>query len=182
MAPNVFAMKPKNRRDRRAAAARQRAVAYNTVTEAHVEQQLKLLQMAFSYLQTPEPARTARCGDVVTIDFAITAGGKALDAFSGSAVQLDLGSGQMLHELDDAITGHEADARLDVDVRFPEAHPNPELAGQVGVLRVHLLYVKERIVPVLDDAFAMKVGSLQTLAELRADIRNKLEELLKSRG
>jgi trigger factor len=151
-------------------------------TEAAVEEQLELLRRQHARLQPPEPARPAQKGDVVTIDFTLSVEGKDLKDGGGEGLPLELGSGQILPELEAALAGKAIDDKLDVEAKFPEAHGNKELAGKVGTLRVHVKEVKERILPTLDDEFAKDVGSFQTLVELRADVHTRLEKMLKDRA
>ncbi len=151
-------------------------------TEAAVNEQLELFRRQHARLQAPEPARPAQKGDVVTIDFTLAVDGKELKEGGGEGVPLELGSNQVLPELDAALQGKSAEDKLEVEAKFPEAHSHKELAGKVGLFRVHVRDVKERILPVLDDEFAKDVGSFETLVELRADIHTKLEKMLKDRA
>jgi trigger factor len=151
-------------------------------TEAAVEEQLELLRRQHARLQPPESARPAKKGDVVTIDFTLSVEGKELKDGGGEGLPLELGSGQVLPELDGALTGKTIDDKFEVEAKFPDAHSSKELAGKAGVLRVHLKDIKERILPTLDDEFAKDVGSFQTLVELRADVHTRLQKMLKDRA
>jgi trigger factor len=151
-------------------------------TEAAVEEQLELLRRQHARLQPPEAARPAQKGDVVTIDFTLSVEGKELKDGGGEGLPLELGSGQVLPELDGALTGKTIDDKFEVEAKFPDAHSSKELAGKAGVLRVHLKDIKERILPTLDDEFAKDVGSFQTLVELRADVHTRLQKMLKDRA
>ncbi len=151
-------------------------------TEAAVEEQLELLRRQHASLQPPEAARPAQKGDVVTIDFTLAVEGKERKDGGGEGLPLELGSGQILPELDAALVGKAIDDKFEVEAKFPDAHPSKDLAGKVGTLRVHLKEVKERILPTLDDEFAKDVGNFQTLVELRADIHTRLEKMLKDRA
>jgi trigger factor len=151
-------------------------------TEAAVGEQLELLRRQHARLQPPEPVRPAQKGDVVTIDFTLSVEGKELKDGGGEGLPLELGSGQILPELDAALLGKAIDDKFDVEAKFPDAHTSKELAGKMGMLRVHLKDVKERILPNLDDEFAKDVGNFQTLVELRADVHTRLEKMLKDRA
>src|SRR6185312_1983922 len=133
-------------------------------------------------LEAPEPARAAQTGDVVTIDFKLAIDGQELKEGGGEGGPLELGSKQVIPELDAALVGKSVDDKLDVEAKFPEAHPRKELAGKTGAFKIHVKDVKQRVLPNLDDEFAKDVGSFQTLVELRADIHSKLEKMLKDRA
>jgi trigger factor len=100
----------------------------------------------------------------------------------GEGLSLELGSSQVLPELDAALTGTKPDQELDVEARFPEEHPRKELAGKAGTFHVKVKDTKARVLPALDDEFAKDVGSCQTLVELRANVHTELEKMLRNRS
>ena len=151
-------------------------------TAEAVDQQLELLRRQHARLEAPESARSAQKGDVVTIDFSLLVGEKEVKDGGGQDVQLELGSGQVLPELDSGLLGTDIDAALDIAAKLPDAHPRKELAGKLATFHVKVKDIKQRILPTLDDEFAKDVGSFQTLVELRADIHTRLEKMLKDRA
>ena len=153
-----------------------------TVTDAMMEEQLEGLRKAHARLEAPEPPRSAQNGDIVTIDFTLTIGGSLLKDGGGEGVQLELGSGQVMPELDAALHGKNTDDAIDVDAAFPSGHPNGALRGKKGTFHVKIKDVKQRVLPQLDDEFAKDVGPFETLVELRANVHTRLEKLLKDRA
>ncbi len=147
-----------------------------------VDEQIEVLRRSHARLEAPEPPRPARKGDVVTVDFTIDVEGQRLKDAGGEGVSLEVGSGQALPELEAALDGKQADDAFDVEAKFPERHPRPELKGKTATFHVKIKDVKERILPALDDEFAKDVGSFQTLVELRADVHTRLEKMLKDRA
>jgi trigger factor len=153
-----------------------------TVDEKMVEEQLEALRQRHATLKTPEPARPAQKGDVLTIDFTLDMEGKEVKDGGGNGVQLQLGSGQVLPELDAALMEKNVGDKLDVDVTFPPQHPKAEFRGKPAKFHVTVTDLKERTLPELDDELAKDVGQFQTLVELRADIHTRLEKMLKDRA
>jgi trigger factor len=151
-------------------------------TEEAVGEQLELLRRQHARLEAPDPVRPAHKGDVLTIDFTLAVDGKELKEGGGEGVQVELGSGQILPELEAALTGASSEGELDVDATFPGAHTRKELAGKVGRFHVKVKDLKERVLPALDDEFAKDVGAFQTLVELRADVHTRLEKMLEDRA
>jgi trigger factor len=151
-------------------------------TEQMVDEQIEILRRGHARLEAPDPPRPAQKGDVVTVDFTLTVEGQDLKDAGGEAVALEVGAGQALPELEAALTGKQADDAFDVDAKFPDQHPRPELKGKTGTFHVKIKDVKARILPALDDEFAKDVGSFQTLVELRADVHTRLEKMLKDRA
>jgi trigger factor len=151
-------------------------------TEAMVEEQLELLRKAHARLEPPDPVRPAQKGDVITVDFTLSVDGVELKDAAGQDVQLELGSGQVLPELDAALVGRGVDDELDATAVLPAGHPRPELRSKAAAFHVKVKDVKQRVLPALDDEFAKDVGSFQTLVELRADIHTRLQKMLKDRA
>jgi trigger factor len=144
------------------------------VQDEDVAKAIEGLRRAHSSLVAPEPARAAKDGDVVTIDFTATLDGKALD--SGKGVTAELGEGKLVKELEDAIRGGSVGDKKTVDVSFPENHGNAILRGKSATFEVELVEIKERKLPELDDEFAKDVGEYENLEALRKDTREKLEK------
>jgi len=152
------------------------------VKDDAVDEQLEMLRKQHSRLQAPEPARPAKKGDVVTIDFTLDVDGKEMKEGGGNDVQLELGSGGIVPELEEGLTGKSLDAAFDVTTSFPAEHPREELKGKSATFHVKLKDIKERILPALDDELAKDVGSFQTLVELRADVHTRLMKIMKDRS
>jgi trigger factor len=153
-----------------------------TATDAAVDEQLELLRRQHARLEAPESARPAQKGDVLTVDFKLLVAGQEIKDAGGEGVQLDLGSNQILPELDSGLAGIKVDGEVEIAAKLPETHPRPDLAGQTVTFRVLVKDLKQRILPVLDDEFAKDVGTFSTLVELRADVHTRLEKMLKDRA
>jgi trigger factor len=151
-------------------------------TSEAVDEQLELLRRQHSRLEAPEPARPAQKGDVVTVDFKVSVDGKEIKDAGGEGIQLELGSSQILPELDAGLLGATIDAEVDVDAKLPESHPRAELAGKAARFHLAVKDVKQRVLPALDDEFAKDVGSYETLVELRANVHTRLQKMLKDRA
>ncbi len=141
-----------------------------------IDAQIQQLRDRKSTLVAPQSARPAKKGDVVTIDFSVSVEGESGEPTTAAGIQLELGSTQVLPEVGAALDGKNVGDHVDVTVTFPDTHPQAELRGKAGKLSVDLKEVKEKLLPELNDEFAKSASSLQTLAELRDDIRSKLEK------
>ena len=85
-----------------------------------------------------------------------------------------LGSGQLRSQIDAAVTGALPGAVVELDLGFGADERVAAVRGKSAHVRVELLEVKRRELPELDDAFAAEVAEGKTLAELRADVGNRL--------
>jgi trigger factor len=151
-------------------------------TEAMVEEQLEAIRLRQSTLKAPEPARPAKKGDVLTIDFTIALEGRDVKDGGGQGVQVELGAGQALPELDAALNGKSAGDTTTAEVTFAADHQRADFRGKTAVFKINVNEVKERILPELNDELAKDVGSFDTLVALRADIHSKLEAALKEQA
>jgi trigger factor len=150
--------------------------------EKMVEEQLEMLRKQHARLEAPEPPRPAQKGDVVTIDFTLDVEGVEKKDAASEGVQIELGSGQLLPELEAAVGGKTIDDTFDVQAKLHENNPREELRGKTATFHVKVKDIKQKILPVLDDEFAKDVGQFQTLVELRADVHTRLERILKDRA
>lgn len=153
-----------------------------TVTDKMVEEQLEQLRGARAQLKAPEKERASQNGDVLTIDFELAFEGKTLKDGGGKGLQIELGAGQALPELESGLVGKKVGDSAKINAKFPDNHPRDEFRGKTGEFTVTVREVTERVKPALDDEFAKGMGNFQTLVELRADIHTKLEKMMKDRA
>jgi trigger factor len=153
-----------------------------TATDAAVDEQLELLRRQHARLEPPEAPRPAEKGDVLTVDFKLLLAGQDIKDAGGEGVQLELGSSQILPELDAGLLGATVDGEVDIEAKLPDTHPSPELAGKAVTFRLLVKDLKRRVLPALDDEFAKDVGTFETLVELRANVHTRLEKMLKDRA
>lgn len=151
------------------------------VEDKQVEEQLEMLRQRSATLKTPEPARPAKKGDVLTIDFTLSVDGKDVKDGGGQGVQIELGAGQALPEIDAALDGKSTGDKATADHTFPAEHPREDFRGKTGTFAITVTDVKERVLPTLDDELAKDLG-FETLIELRADVHTKLEKAMKDRS
>jgi trigger factor len=144
------------------------------VTDEDVERELEALRQRSAPL-IEEPADTAVAeGHSVQIDFVGRVDGKAFEGGSGRGVSLEIGSGRFIPGFEDQLVGAVAGEDRELRIRFPDDYGSREVAGKEAVFAVHVLEIKRRRVPDLDDEFAKDLGDFTTLEELRDRIRSDL--------
>ena len=151
------------------------------VPDDAIDKELEALRQRNAALKAPEPARAAKKGDVVTIDFTLSVEGKEIKDGGGQGVQLELGSGQALPEIDAALDGKSLSDELKVEHTFAADHPRDDFRAKKGEFAIKVADIKERVPPALDDEFAKDIG-FDTLIALRADVHTKLEKAFKDRA
>jgi trigger factor len=123
--------------------------------------------------------RPAIATDRVTLDFEGRLDGKPFEGGEGRDVQVIIGSGQALAELEAGVTGAQAGERRTIAVAFPAEHPNKELAGRSADLDVTVKQVEEQGLPAVDDEFCKAYGVEEGGVEaLRVEVRKSMEREL----
>lgn len=118
--------------------------------------------------------RPAQDGDTAVIDFEGFKDGVAFEGGKGESYELKLGSGSFIPGFEEQVVGMSAGEEKDINVTFPENYHAEELKGAPVVFKVKLHEVKETVVPEKDDEFVKDVSEFDTMAELRADIENRI--------
>ena len=142
------------------------------VVAADVNARLKEMADRNSRLVSVE--RAVKKGDTADIDFEGFDNGVAFDGGKGENFDLEIGSGSFVPGFEDQLIGMKAGEEKDIDITFPENY-TPELAGKPVVFHVKVNGITETQLPALDDDFAKDISEFDTLEELKADIKGKLE-------
>ncbi|MCA9531181.1 MAG: trigger factor [Myxococcales bacterium] len=146
-----------------------------SVTDEEVDAQLERLREQEADLREPEPMRGAKENDQLTASYTATFDDDGIDDESVDEQAIDLRSTELLPELYEALLGVTPGETRAVDITFADDHENPKLRGKTGHFEVVVRELRERVLRPLDDEFAKDVSDLETLAELRAQIRESLE-------
>ena len=126
--------------------------------------------------------RAIEDGDTAIIDFEGFVDGVAFEGGKGENHNLVIGSNSFIPGFEEQLIGKNTGEELDVNVTFPEPYQSAELAGKDAVFKVAVKGIKVKELPELDDEFAKDTSEFDTLEELKADIRTKMEESAKSQS
>ncbi len=143
-----------------------------TVSDTEVDEELERLRERVATLETVE--RPAAQGDHVVIDYVGSVDGTPFEGGAGRDQLLELGSGRLIPGFEEQLIGAKAGDTRTVEVTFPEDYPNQDLAGRQAQFETTVTEVKSKRLPDLDDEFATEAGGVDTLDELREDIRSRL--------
>jgi trigger factor len=143
------------------------------VTDEQVEGVITELREQQGSLR-PIDGRPAQNGDVVAVKYTGTIGGEPFEGGSSDRMPLILGENRMIAGWEDQVVGMEMGATKGFDITFPDDYRVEELRGKEAHFEVELLDMRERILPEVDDEFARSVAEVQTVDELRAEIRDAL--------
>ena len=138
------------------------------IEDGDVDEQLLSLRQRFGTLTGVD--RAVVDGDFVSIDLSATVDGKNVEEASATGLSHEVGSGQLIEGLDEAIIGLKAGESKD----FTSTLVAGDYAGQEAVVSVKVDTVKERELPEADDDFAQLASEFDTLDELKADLRERV--------
>jgi len=140
-----------------------------TVSDEEVDAELDALRERFATLTGVE--RAVQSGDYVAIDIVARIDGAEVDGGSASNLSYEVGNADLIDGLDEAITGTNAEDSVTFDTTLRSG----DHAGEHAAVAVTVKSVKEKELPALDDEFAALASEFDTVDELRADLRTRLE-------
>lgn len=156
------------------------SIPYFQVTDQDVDNRLEDMRSRYAELseKTEEPAEI---GDTLEIDFEGFIDEEAFSGGQGSDYPLELGSNTFIPGFEDQLVGLKVGESKDVKVTFPEDYHAEDLAGKEAIFKVEVKKIETKKMRDLNDDFAQEVSSFDSLAELREDIKNNLEEMTEKR-
>jgi trigger factor len=146
-----------------------------TVTDEDVEAELKRMQQRHAELYVVEDGEVNQ-GDIVLIDFEGFQDGVAFEGGKAENYSLEVGSGTFVPGFEEQLVGMKQGEEKEISLTFPEDYHSPNLAGKDATFKVKVNEIKRKNLPELDDEFAKDVSEFDTLEELKADVKKKLEE------
>jgi len=138
------------------------------ITDDEIDQQVAVMRERFAMLTGGE--RPGEDGDYVSIDLEATLNGEVLEDGTTTGMSYEVGSGNLMDGLDDAVRGLSADESKTFTTPLLSG-PN---AGEEAEVTVTVRSVKTKELPELDDEFASTASEFDTLEELRDDVRTRL--------
>ncbi|MEV0046239.1 trigger factor [Nocardia rhamnosiphila] len=143
------------------------------ITDADIDEQLQSLRQRFGTLTGVE--RPVQDGDFVSIDLSATVDGEEVPEAATTGLSHEVGSGQLIEGLDETLIGMSAEESKE----FTSTLVAGEHAGREAAIMVTLGSVKERELPEADDEFAQLASEFDTIDELKADLRSRVERVKK---
>lgn len=138
-----------------------------TVSADDVQNAIDELRQSFSDLVEVE--RPAKNGDVVSLNLQAKIGDKVVDTANG--VLYDVGSGELLDGLDEAIDTLSAGE----ETSFTSVLLGGEHEGEEAIVEVQIAAVQEKSLPEVNDEFAKLTGEFETVKELKDKLKEQLQ-------
>jgi trigger factor len=143
------------------------------VTDEHVDTQVDQLRERFAQLEVI--GRPLTKGDYAQIDLRATRHSDEISELTRTDFLYEVGSGTVVPELDSQLEGARKGDILKFNATLPES-AGEQLSGQEVTFTVLVKEAKTKILPKLDDDFAQEASEFDTLEELRAHLRERLDE------
>ncbi|TCO44948.1 trigger factor [Kribbella antiqua] len=140
-----------------------------SVSDDEVTEQIEALRQRFGSLNPVE--RAVQDKDFITIDLSATKDGEKIEEAQATGLSYQVGSGQLLDGLDEAVTGLNAGESK----TFVTQLVGGSLKGEDVDVSVTVTAVKEQELPEFDDEFAQTASEFDTADELTADVKGRLE-------
>ncbi|MEV0284500.1 MULTISPECIES: trigger factor [unclassified Kribbella] len=139
------------------------------ISDDEVDEQIEALRQRFGSLNPVERAVVDK--DFITIDLSASKDGEKVEEAQASGLSYQVGSGQLLDGLDEAVIGLNAGESK----TFVTQLVGGALKGEDVDVAVTVTAVKEQELPEFDDEFAQTASEFDTADELKADVRGRLE-------
>ena len=139
------------------------------------EQLVRMLDRQADMVDAEEGAAVEK-DDFITLDFKGFVDGEAFDGGESKDYPLQVGSNSFIPGFEDQLIGATIGNEIKVNVKFPEEYHSEELKGKDAVFECTVKSIKKKVLPELNDDFAKKASTFQTLDELKADIKSNLEK------
>jgi trigger factor len=148
------------------------------VTDEQVDAQLETLRERVAQLEVIE--RPLKAGDYARIDLRGTEGEEEIPQLTQADQLYELGSGGLPEELEKELEGAKKGDAVKAEVVLPETAG--DLAGRTVTISALVKEGKAKVLPELDDDFASEASEFDTMEELRADIRTRMETVAADRA
>ncbi|MBP1743318.1 MAG: tig [Firmicutes bacterium] len=150
------------------------------VSDAEIDAELISMQEKNARVTAKEEG-TVENGNITVIDFKGFVDGIAFEGGTGSNYELEIGSGTFIDNFEEQLIGAAKGETRNVSVTFPEDYGKEDLNGKPAVFEVTVHEIKAKELPALDDEFAKEVSEFDTIEEMKADLKSKMEEYNKTR-
>ncbi len=143
--------------------------------------QKELEGLAQSRTKSEDVGRAVADGDQVILDFEVKQDGVVIEGGSSTDHNLVIGSGAFIPGFEEQVIGLSAGDQKNFSLKFPEKYHAQHLAGKEADFDVTIKKVQQRIVPELNDAFAVELSKgaakeLTSLKELKEDMKDGMLE------
>jgi trigger factor len=144
------------------------------VTDAQIDEQVEIARERFATLE-PVEDRPLAIDDFALLTFIGDVDGEAYEGNEVDKYLYELGKGQMPVEFDEGIVGMSPGDEKRVEFTIPDTSSKEEYVGKTAGFDVTVHEIKSKVLPEVDDEFALSVGGYDDVAQMREDMRIRLQ-------
>ncbi len=119
--------------------------------------------------------RPAQNGDELVLDYAGFCGGEQFAGGTAEKQTLTLGSGAFIPGFEEQLIGANIGDEVTVKVTFPEQYHAENLAGKAAEFKCKIHAIREKSAWELGDEFAKAVAGIDTLEQLKAELKANMQ-------
>ncbi|MFA6990222.1 MAG: trigger factor [Candidatus Gastranaerophilaceae bacterium] len=140
-----------------------------------IDKEIKALQDRYATLE-PITGRQTKNDDIVVMDFTGSVGEELIKGGVAQNYQLDLANSTFIPGFAEQLVDKNLNEEFTINVTFPAEYHDEKLKGQEAQFKIKINEIKEKKIPEINDEFATKVGTFQTIEDLKNDINSYLEK------
>ena len=145
------------------------------VKEEDIQKQIQEMQEKNSRVEVKTEG-AVEDKNIAVIDFKGFIDEVAFEGGEGTDYPLEIGSGSFIDNFEEQLIGATVGEEKEIKVKFPADYGKDDLNGKDVTFKVTVKEIKVKEFPALDDEFAKESTEFDTLEELKADIRKKLQD------
>ncbi len=153
-----------------------------TVSDAEIEAQIGMIQKTMAKKQTVAESRAVTDTDFVLIDYQGFLNNEPYEYTPKIENFLyQIGQDTLPEAFSEKLTGCVPVQDIEVEVAYPDDHPDENLKGRTILYQVTLKEIQEEVLPEINDDLVKGLGSFETLDQVKDSIRENLEKGIQQR-
>ncbi len=157
----------------------------SSVEEKEVDESLARLAESLAQLHPVTDRDQVELEDVITLDYRAAQNGQAIPGLEGKGRLVEMGKESLLPGFQERLISIQKGQTVEFSLPLPqgtqEEDSDQQKAGTAD-FRVTIHDIARKEVPLLDDEFAKDHGECDTLEELRAKVRDNMEQMVERRA
>jgi trigger factor len=143
-------------------------------TQDEIDSQIEVTRERFASLE-PVEDRGIEPTDFVLLSFTGTVDGEAYEGNEVDKYLYEMGRGLMPPEFDTGVVGAKPGDERHVEFVIPDTSSNPEFVGKTAGFDITIHEIKAKVLPDIDADFAANVGGFDSVEEMTADLKARID-------
>jgi trigger factor len=147
------------------------------VSDAEIDAQIHMIQKTMAKKQKVTESRAVKTSDFVLIDYQGFLNNEPFEPTPKIENFLyKIGQDSLPEAFAEKLTGCVPVQEIEVEVVYPEDHPDENFKGKTILYKVTLKEIQEEILPEINDDLVKGLGNFETLDQVKDSIRENLEK------